>query len=462
MDKTILKLGIKLITALIIVSSSFISCDRNEAGPIATDTVQLVKEFVYEITRDYYLWEEYIPGGININDYSDPFKLFEKMYYPTLDKWSFVTDDYEGLQNSLDGIRKAAGFKYQPFRYSVDSDDLFLLIDYVHTDGEAYKAGLERGDVIITVNGTTPTVSNYYDLISQDVLEFKIGELQDDQVVDLNETIVVTKKEQSFNPILQYQVIETGGKKIGYFLYDQFISDYDTEMINVISSFDAAGIDELVLDLRYNPGGYVSTCAKLGSMIVPAVNLDDIFLTYQWNDIVTNAWKDNPDNAHLFTLNFPETSVNLNLSTLYVLCSERSASASEAIINCLRPYMNVVLIGTQTSGKYTSVNVFYDNKPPTDHNWAVFLVTSRIANADGVTDYINGFTPDHVVEDDFITPHGDVTEPLLAKAIDLITGSITKSSKKLPEQFDRIAPFYENWMEREGIMINDLVKLPEK
>ena len=455
MDKTILKLGIKLFTALIIVTSSFVSCDRNEAGPVTTDTVQLAKNFVYEITRDYYLWEEYIPGGIDINTYNDPFTLFNDMYYPTLDKWSSVTDDYEGLINSLNGVRKAAGFKFQSFRYDT-GDNLFLWVDYVHTDGEAYKSGLERGDLILKINGTTPTVSNLSNLISTDVLELKIGVYQGDQVVDLNETMTITKVEQAFTPILKHQVIVAGGKKVGYFLYDQFIADYDTEMTNVISSFIGAGIDELVLDLRFNPGGYVSTCSKLGSMIVPAVNLSDIFLTYQWNDIVTNAWKDNPDNAHLFTLYFPQTSVNLNLNTLYVLCSERSASASEAIINCLRPYMNVVLIGTQTSGKYTSVNVFHDDKTPSISNWGIFLVTSRIANADGVTDYINGFTPDHIVEDDFTTPLGNTTEPLLAKAIDLITGSVTKSTKKLPSQFERIT------IEEKGIFINDTKANPLK
>ncbi len=449
---------------ILFITPFFVSCvkDENTTVPITTDTVQVVKEFVYDITRRYYLWEEYIHGSIDINTYNNPSALFEDMYYPTLDRWSFVTDDYEGLMNDLNGIRKAAGFKYQPFRYDVNSDNLFLLVEYVHTDGEAYKAGLERGDVIITINGTTPTVTNYYDLISQDVLEFKIGEIQNNQVVDLNETKTVTKVEQAFTPILKQQVITaSNGKKVGYFLYDQFISEYDNEMTDVINYFYGQGIDELVLDLRYNPGGYVSTCALLGSMIVPSANLSDVFLTYQWNDIITSQLGNDPQYEDFFTLYFPQPTVNLNLNNLYVLCSEKSASASEAIVNCLKPYMNVILIGTQTHGKYTSVNVFSDTDTPPKHNWGIFLVTSKIANANGVTDYVNGLTPDYIVEDDYITPLGNEAEPLLAKALSLITGSVVKSTRKLPEQFKSVGPVYENWMEKEGIFINDM-KLPKK
>ena len=460
MKTTFIKLSIKTLSLFFILTTVFISCDKNEAPLPPTDNNEVGKRFVYDYTSQFYLWQEYIPVHLNIDNYADPFKLFEGMYYPTLDKWSFVTDDVETLLNSLSGVRKAAGFKFQPFKYTTDSKDLFLLVEYVHTDGEAYKAGLERGDVILMINGTTPTEDNFSDLVSQDNLELKIGELNGDQVVDLNETINVTKIEQAFNPILQHEVIEVGGKKIGYFLYDQFIADYDDEMTNVISSFSSQGIDELVLDLRYNPGGYVSTCALLGSMIVPAVNLDDIFLTYQWNDLVTSELGNDPEYEELFTTYFPEPSVNLDLNTLYVLTSERSASASEAIINCLRPYMDVVIIGEQTSGKYTSVRVFADPETPTTHNWGIFLVTSRIANADGVTDYVNGFTPDYFVADDYITPLGDITEPLLAQAISLITGSTVKSATKLPA-FEAFGPVYENWMERDGLMIDDLTELPK-
>ena len=464
MKRTTIGFSIKTVSLLLAFMVFFVtSCDKNEATPEKPDNIEVGKEFVFDFTTLFYLWEQYIPADINVNNYDDPFKLFEAMYYPTLDKWSFVTDDYEALQNSLDGIRKAAGFKFQPFKYTTGSDDLFFLVEYIYTDGEAYKAGLERGDVIITINGTTPTVSNYYDLVSQDVLELKIGEIQGDQVVDLNETITVTKVEQSFNPILQQQVITaSNGTKVGYFLYDQFIKEYDEQMTAVISSFNSQGIDELVLDLRYNSGGYVSTCALLASTIVPSANLDDVFLTYQWNSAVTNELGSDPEYEYLFTEYFPTPPTNLNLNNLYVLTSERSASASEAIINCLRPYMNVTIIGEQTSGKYTSVNVFTDPEDPKTHNWGLFLVTSRIANADGVTDYVNGFEPDHFVQDDYITPLGDPTEPLLAQALSLITGSITKSAKKLPGQFKSLGPVYENWMEENGIMINDKVELPKK
>jgi carboxyl-terminal processing protease len=424
MKRKMIKHGNKVLNLLLLFFILFfVSCDRNET-PLP-DNNEVGKEFVYKTTTSYYLWEQYIPTGISTSSYSDPYTLFEAMNYDDLDRWSFVTDDYDALQNSLDGITKSAGFYFQGFRYTEGADDVFLIVEYVKTEGTAYAAGLERGDVIIAINGTNLTANNYYDLISQENLTLKIGALNDGSVVDLNETISVTKVQQSFSPILKQQVITaSNGKKVGYFLYDQFISDYDDDMISVINSFKGQGIDELVLDLRYNPGGYVSTSALLASMIVPSINLDDIFLTYQWNNLVTSELGSNPDYEYLFREYFPEPSVNLDLSTLYVLTSNGTASASELIINCLKPYMSVIVIGERTHGKNTSAIPFYDTEKK--HNWGLYLVTSLLANANGFSDYADGFTPDHEIQDDYTTPLGDETEPLLAQALSLITGAPVK------------------------------------
>jgi C-terminal processing protease CtpA/Prc len=233
-------------------------------------------------------------------------------------------------------------------------------------------------------------------------------------------------------------------------------------MISVITNFSNQAIDELVLDLRYNQGGYVSTCVKLASMLVPSENLNDVFLTQQWNSLVTDYLETKPDAEDYFTINFSTPAVSLNLDRLIILCSGSTASASEAIVNGLKPYMDVILIGDKTSGKYTGVNLFYDQDEPPAHNWGVFLVINRIANADGVTEFVDGFTPDHVVDDNFITPHGDESEPLLAKALEIVTGTVTKSTQKFPEKYVSIGTSNDGSFEKDGIMILDNFKLPEK
>ena len=449
-------------TILIISLLAFTSCNRNN-GPVVIndlpDEIKLGDDFVYEITSAFYLWIDYMPAGIDKYGYEGPAELFEAMYYPYLDHWSFVTDDYQTLQNSLDGEKKAAGYKFQLFRYNTTSNEIFVLVEYVHTDGEAYKAGLKRGDVIISVNNEILTETNYQTLLYQDIMEFGIGGLIGNEVVDLDKTITVSRIEQSFNPILQHQIIETGGKKIGYFLYDQFISDYDDTLVKVIKAFDDQGIDELVLDLRYNPGGYVSSCALFSSMLVPEANLNDVFITHQYNSILTEYYQLQPNADSNFVTYFPEPEVNLNINRLFVLSSGRTASASEALINGLKPYMNVTIIGEQTSGKYTGASLFHDLETPPAHNWGLYLILSKIANADGVTDFVNGFTPNYIVQDDYITPLGDQSEPLLAKAIELITGVTKKSTAKLPESFISAGRSYDNWLEKEGVMIQDGVDL---
>ncbi len=464
----VLKQKIRVLVLIILILPLFYaSCHKDEKvtpkpdgkdSLIARqDSIRNVKEFIYDITTFWYLWTDKIPGNINIDNYEDPHKLFKDMYYPTLDRWSFVTDNYKKLQDDLDGKRKAAGFRFRPFLYEAGGNDVYFLVEFVYPDGNAFKSGLRRGDVIIKVNETKPNKKNYRNLLSNDQLTLAIGKIEDKKVVDLNKTLTVTRIVQDFSPIVKDTVINKGGKKIGYFLFDQFISKYDDEMEGVMQSFKNEGIDELVLDLRYNSGGYVSTCAKLGSNIVPAANIGKTFLTYQWNAKVTQEFNADKDKygKHL-KKNFPEPQVNLSLQNLYVLSSRGTASASEAIVNCLRPYMNVVLIGDTTSGKYTAVNVFSDRDKPAKHDWAIFLVTSRIANANGDTDYINGFAPDYLVRDNMTTPLGDENEPLFAKALQLIIGSSTKAAvQELPETFRLLEPISENRFETEGLMIMD-------
>ncbi len=459
-----------VIYLIILLPLFYTSCDKKEIIDIneeekenidsikaAKETIKLVNEFIYKRTSTFYLWADKIPAGIDYKTYDDPAKLFDDMYYPTLDHWSFVTGKAKQLSDDLNGKRKAAGFRFRPFLYPNSQSDVYFLVMFVYPDGSAYKAGLRRGDLILKVDGNKITADNYNELLNNDVLNLSIGKLENQQVVDANKSITVTKVEQDFSPIIKHKVITKNSKKIGYFLFDQFISKYDKDMLAVIQSFKNEGVTDLVLDLRFNSGGYVSTCAALGSSLVSASDAGKIFLTYHWNSQITNSYKNNPKYDHLFKKEFPKSPVNLDVKNLYVLSSKSTASASEAIVNCLRPYTNVVLIGDTTAGKYTAVNVFEDDNDPPKHNWAIFLVTSRIANVDGVTDYVNGLVPDYLVMDNLVSPLGDENEPLFAKAIELITGSQTAKSAttSLPDDWKMLDDVSEKSFEKEGLLIND-------
>jgi len=443
-------LNSKAVYIFIIASliSIFAGCKKDDLLP---DETQIVNQFIYDITTDYYLWESFIPSGIDINAYSDSYDLFETMKYEPLDHWSTVTDDYQSFQNSLDGIRKTAGYKITLLQFA-NSETLYGIIELVYSGGSADLAGLKRGDIIIKINEQNLTSENYIELFSLDEYTISLGQIVGDQLSETGETVNIVKTELAINPILFYDVIDVEGTKIGYFVYDQFLYSYSTELKNVFSYFATENIDELVLDLRYNPGGYVSTCTELASMIVPSVSLDKTFLTKQWNELLTEyLTQEYGENSAYFKLYFPTPETNLDMSRMMVLTSERSASASEAIINGLSPYMDVTIIGGQTSGKYTGAIFFYDSEEK-KHDWGIYLVVNRISNALGVTDYVNGFTPDFEVTDDYTTPLGEVTEPLLAKAIEQLTGVIAKKEAILPENIEPFAKYYEHAFEKDGLM----------
>ena len=145
----------KKINAIIFVLATFIfnSCTKNDL-PVNTlpDSVSVVNNFIYQTTNDYYLWNDHIPAGINVNDYPNSYDLFDAMYYPTLDHWSFVTDDYQSVLDGLNGSRKTTGARLQLFKFQT-GDNIFGVVEYVYEGGPAAVAGILRGDVIISVNG---------------------------------------------------------------------------------------------------------------------------------------------------------------------------------------------------------------------------------------------------------------------------------------------------------------------
>ncbi len=435
----------------IFVFNTFVGCKKDDPEILPTET-EIVNQFIFDITSTYYLWEEFIPASANVENYPDSYDLFDAMKYETLDHWSAVTDDYHDFQNTLDGIGKMAGYRLQMFQIS-GSENLYGVVELVYATSAAEQGGLKRGDIIVEIDGQSLNTQNYSELLSLDEYIIGLGQVIDNQATTSGETISIVKTELSINPILYYDVIEAQGTKIGYFAYDQFLDSYLTELENVFNYFASENIDELVLDLRYNPGGYLTTCVELASMIAPSSVLDKTFLSKQWNIALTDYFTQlYGENSEYFVTNFSQPSVNLDMNRMVVLTSEGSASASEVIMNGLNPYMDITIIGEQTAGKYTGASLFYDVEEQ-KHDWGIYLVINRISNSLGNTDYVNGFIPDYEIADDYSTRLGDISEPLLAKAIEHLTGIITKKSELITKKNIPYAKFYEHEFEKNGLMI---------
>ena len=301
----------------------------------------------------------------------------------------------------------------------------------------------------MTVDGLEMKSDNYQKVVRERLLgggTVKLG-LSDGR------SVTVTAVDLYENPVQTVRVLERpGGKKVGYLHYTSFTLDSCGDLVDVFKEFVQAGIGDLVLDLRYNGGGYVITEEVLASMLAPVSVVEAGKVLYQdiYNAKLAAEIKEEPtcfDTEFLFKIDGKQevlstAGANPDLPRLYVLVTGSSASASESLVCCLRPYMDVILIGEQTSGKYCAGYLMearnwydaaktslgeeeYAKALPYVDNWGIYVMYSRYADCNGVTlSMPDGIAPDYDGEDDPLDGYtlGDPRETMLAFALGLIEG----------------------------------------
>jgi carboxyl-terminal processing protease len=397
---------------------------------------QHVNDWILENMQAVYLWNDELPTKTNKN--LDPSEYFESLLYDG-DRFSWIQDNYQELLNALQGITKEAGYEYALYRDG-NTDNVFAQILYVKPNSPAASAGLKRGDKFTGVNNTQITVSNYQSLLAalgeNHTLTYQALNA-DDKTWSAVKNVSLTTQQYSENPNYLHTVIETGEHKIGYYVYNFFASgagdgdEYDTEMESIISGFQTAGITDLVLDLRFNSGGSEVSALNLASLLGKNVNDTKVFMKKEYNDGVEQEILNDPEGGPgALTVNFENKAANvgnqLQNSRLYILTGSRTASASELIINGLRPYMQVFLVGDTTYGKNVGSISLYD-KTDASNKWGMQPIVVKVYNAQDRSDYDGGFYPDILDPDNnlLLYPLGDTREYLLAKAIAQITGEGT-------------------------------------
>lgn len=403
----------------------------------ASALVQKVNGFIKTSMEDVYLWEKYLPE-IDIRYEFDSKAYYDKLLYSE-DKWSFITDDIEALEASFQGVETTFGYSLAFGRFS-NTGSLFALIEYVYPNSPASSANLKRGDILVKLNNSDITENNYMDLFYGTSISVTLGILQSGSISQGN-TVSMTSQLLNLDPVLKTNIIEDGSHKIGYLLYAQYISNFNSSLDNAFQYFKSQGITDLVIDIRYNPGGYISAAQHLCSLVAPqvVVSAGDVLVTLQWNDYYQNYWQTNEIYNQLGVNFDAAVPVNLDMAKVYILTGSGSASASELTITGLDAYMDVVLIGDTTYGKYTGSitlkpdDIYNDASYYADFdNWGLQPIVLRYANSNGITDFKNGFAPDFYVYDDLWAgiPLGDPTDPLLAKALEQITGTTKASTLK--------------------------------
>lgn len=412
-----------------------------------------VKNFIWRAMNDMYLYKADVPDLADsrfetreeLNDFlkafSSPEALFEALLSEQ-DRFSILTDDYRALEKSLDGIRLSNGMQYGLMRYTEDSEEVLGYVRYVLPGTSAEKQGLKRGDLFNTVDGQQLTVENFPRLLQPVSYTIGLAQIEDDIISSTGETVSLTKQEYTANPVGLAKVIETEQGKVGYLLYNAFTSTFDGVLNEAFGMFKAEGITNLVLDLRYNGGGSVETASDLASMITGQFK-GEIFYTREYNEDYQTFFETTaPERlASRFNseINTGAAINSLNLSQVYVLTTARTASASELLINGLDPYIDVVQIGENTTGKFQASTTVYDSPDfrrsgaSLGHTYALQPLIYKTVNSAGVTDYLNGLSPDIEISENLrnLGQLGDVEEPLLRVALNDILG--------VPQNFDENA-----------------------
>jgi C-terminal processing protease CtpA/Prc len=426
--------------AIIILSLLFLVACKDDEDPVPVSEItnatnSHINSWIYENMSYWYLWNDQLPENADKN--VDPESYFNSLLYSD-DRFSWIQDNYQELLNALQGISREAGYEYVLYREKENSDNVLLQILYIKPLSPAATSGLTRGDVITHINNEQITVNNYQTLLEstrQDhTVQYKPQNV-DAETFGEPKSASLSAVQYAENPNYLHKVIETGGKKIGYFVYNFFAEGteseqgiYDAEMDAIFTGFKSAGINELVLDLRFNSGGSESSAKNLASLIGKNIDQSKVFLKREYNEQVEKAILSDNELGESFLisnyLNKPNNIGNqLSSGRVYILTSSRTASASELIINALKPYMEVFLIGDTTYGKNVgSISLFEENDPK--NTWGIQPIVVKVFNSLDQSDYSTGFEPQVLDKDNslFLYPLGDSREALLSQALNQIAG----------------------------------------
>ena len=429
--------------------------DASTSGKAAVidDEISYVNHWIYDEMSIYYLWNDKITQNPEFSLYPDKFfdsllNKYSATTNPDGDRFSWIQEDYANLLKSLSGVSSdEIGFEYIPVYADQSETQVYALVLYPRPGTDAEAKGIDRGRWITQVNGQNFTVNNYRDLLGGTgtkkltMADWKLDNTDNSySLVSSGDVTIQMHSDYAENPVYKDSVYTIGSQKIGYLVYHFFARDkdddsneYDKQLMERLSSMKSEGITDMVLDLRYNSGGAVSSAMALASALVKDRSTSNILVTSQYNSIVHNSMKNSYGsdyNKDYFIDKIQGTSYPIpamNLPRLYVLTGGWTASASEFIINGLNPYMEVILIGEATYGKNVgSISIYEENN--LKNKWGLQPIIVRYANSLGFSDFTAGFTPDYEVDefaDLFLFEYGDKNDPLLGKALSLITGTTT-------------------------------------
>lgn len=453
-----------------------VNCKKNDDEPVISDDpideTPIVKsradypvqDFMWQAMNFYYWYQKNIPNLdenlLNEEKYVELLSSEENpedFYFNKLifsdDRFSYLSENYKDLVQGQAGIIKSNGLEFGLSRYG-EGNDVFGFVRYVIKGSDASTKDIKRGDIFISVNGTpiyynSDNDNNINELL-RDIDTYTLGmaDLVNNTITPNGKEVTLVKQEGLIeDPIHVTNIIDVGNKKVGYLMYNQFAGNSGEPLNDVFGEFKSAGITDLVLDLRYNLGGFAYITQILGSLIHQA-DPEKLFYNRRFNDKFEEVYQIEGGDKTFFVADTGTNDNNsqiplnsLDLPKIYVIATGNSASASELLINGLRPYLEVVHIGSRTIGKNQGSITFVDDregqyfydenredKINPDNQWAIQPIVSQTENSEGFGDYSEGLVPNIEFTEDRgeLGVLGDPSERMLARALQEIDGASGK------------------------------------
>jgi C-terminal processing protease CtpA/Prc len=426
----------KIIFLLSILIALSYSCKKETVEPVDTLTADMARDSLYYIMKDWYYWydkpEATSVTGTSKENFDDPYNLLEAMRYKELDRWSFVAD-YDEFIAEMQGTFVGHGF-----RIGVDPAGK-ARISMIYDKSALYSEGVRRGWIVKTINGTAIAPI----LIAGDAAEYtrvigpskagitNIFVFTKPDGTDV--TISSTKSTFTQNTVLLSETLELSSGPTGHIVFESFITPSSAELKKAFLEFKTNGIKDLILDLRYNSGGYLYIAQELASYIGGDKLEGSLFAKLQYN----NQHPVMENSSFLFL----KTSYSLTLPRIVVITTRSTASASEAVMNGLKPFATVISVGDTTNGKPAGMNGW-----DVGQKYFIWPITFKMVNAMDQGEYFEGIAPDKLAPDDITRDFNDKEELSLKEAIKYLeTGSLSKGATV---KFRSHAQFHEKpaWM----------------
>jgi carboxyl-terminal processing protease len=373
------------------------------SAPTSCDTAGQ-RAWLRDYMNDQYFW--YDKQGAPNEAAASTSEYLASLLNKPIDRYSFAQSTASANQFFVEGKRTGYGYALA----FADAAQTVLKVRLVEPLSPVGVAGLQRSDTIVSIDGKTPAeiVAGALAVVSTDGVDRSFVVTN---AAGVQRSFTVKSSTFTLSPVITSRVLTAAnGAKTAYLMYQEFISTGGAAMGAAFDSFRAAGVTELVLDLRYNGGGSTLEARNLASMIGGTSVAGKVFANYRFSD------KKSASNVvqNFNTVGLPGASLD-TLGRVFVITSNATASASELVINALRPFKTVVTIGATTFGKPFAF------QPRSACDISYNAVNIEIANANNFADYSAGFAATCPMSDDLTKQLGDPAELRTAAALSYIT-----------------------------------------